>query len=108
VLVVVLVAAASVPVAAAPVPVVVVVVSVVVLVAVLAAVLAASVPVLVAVPAPEVLGVLLVSELPLQAARDATRAMLAPARAKFLRFNIRSIRLLLIPDEFVPLTALSD
>jgi len=95
----------SVPVlgAAAPVPVPVVTVSVVVVVAVVAAV---SVLVEV-VPAPEVLGVLL-SELPLQAAREATRAMLAPARAKFLRFNIRSIRLLLIPDEFVPVTALSD
>jgi len=100
------VAAASVPVAAAPVPVEVVVASVVV--AVLVLVVVASVEVLVAVVAPEVLGVLLVSELPLQAAREATRAMLAPARAKFLRFNIRSIRLLLIPDEFVPLTALSD
>ena len=100
------VAAASVPVAAAPVPVEVVVASGVV--AVLVLVVGASVEVLVAVVAPEVLGVLLVSELPLQAAREATRAMLAPARAKFLRFNIRSIRLLLIPDEFVPLTALSD
>lgn len=105
VVVVVPVPAAS-PGAAAPVPVVVVVVSVVVAVVVL--VEAASVEVPVAVLAPEVLGVLLVSELPLQAAREATRAMLAPARAKFLRFNIRSIRLLLIPDEFVPLTALSD
>jgi hypothetical protein len=99
---------ASAPGAAAPVPVEVVVVSVVVAVAVVALVDAASVDVLVAVPAPEVLGVLLLSPLPLQAAREATRAMLAPARAKFLRFNIRSIRLLLIPDEFVPLTALSD
>jgi len=102
VVVVVVVAAAS---PAGAVPVVVVVVSVVVAVVALVEVLAASVEA--AVLAPEVLGVLL-SPLPLQAAREATRATLAPARAKFLRFNIRSIRLLLIPDEFVPLSALSD
>lgn len=101
-----LVAAASVP-AAGAVP-AAVLVSVVVVVDVEAAVDAAvSVPVAVAVLAPEELGVLL-SPPPLQAAREATRAILAPARAKFLRFNIRSVRLLLIPDEFVPLTALSD
>jgi len=90
---------------AGAVPVVVVVVSVVVAVVALVLVLAASVEA--AVLAPEVLVVPL-SPLPLQAAREATRATLAPARAKFLRFNIRSIRLLLIPDEFVPLSALSD
>ncbi len=107
-MVVVLVAApVSAPGAAAPVPVPVVVVSVVVLVVVLVDA-AVSVDVAVAVLAPEVLGVLPLSPLELQAASEATRAILAPARAKFLRFNIRSIRLLLIPDEFVPLTALSD
>jgi len=103
--VVVVVLAAS-PAGAVPVEVVVVVSVVVAVVAlVLVAVLAASVEA--AVLAPEVLDVPL-SPLPLQAAREATRATLAPARAKFLRFNIRSIRLLLIPDEFVPLSALSD
>jgi len=76
----VLVVAASVPVA------------VVVVVVVVAAVEAASV----AVPVVLVL-VLVVSEPPpLQAAREVTRAKLAPARARFLKVIMRSIRLLLI------------
>ena len=75
--VVVLVVAASVP---------------VVVVVVVAAVDAASV----AVPVVLVV-VLVVSELPpLQAAREVTRAKLAPARARFLKVIMRSIRLLLI------------
>ena len=75
-----LVVAASVPVA------------VVVVVVVVAAVEAASV----AVPVVLVL-VLVVSEPPpLQAAREVTRAKLAPARARFLKVIMRSIRLLLI------------
>ncbi len=75
--VVVLVVAASVP---------------VVVVVVVAAVEAASV----AVPVVLVV-VLVVSELPpLQAAREVTRAKLAPARARFLKVIMRSIRLLLI------------
>jgi hypothetical protein len=80
----VLVVAASVPVA------------VVVVVVVVAAVEAASVAASVAVPVVLVV-VLLVSELPpLQAAREVTRAKLAPARARFLKVIMRSIRLLLI------------
>lgn len=79
-----LVVAASVPVA------------VVVVVVVVAAVEAASVAASVAVPVVLVV-VLLVSELPpLQAAREVTRAKLAPARARFLKVIMRSIRLLLI------------
>lgn len=64
----------------------------VVVVVVVAAVEAASVAV------PVVLVVVLdVSELPpLQAAREVTRAKLAPARARFLKVIMRSIRLLLI------------
>ncbi len=64
----------------------------VVVVVVVAAVEAASV----AVPVVLVV-VLVVSELPpLQAAREVTRAKLAPARARFLKVIMRSIRLLLI------------
>lgn len=67
-------------------------------------VVAASVPVVVvvvvaaSVPVPVVLVlVLVVSEPPpLQAAREVTRAKLAPARARFLKVIMRSIRLLLI------------
>ena len=63
-----------------------------VVVVVVAAVEAASV----AVPVVLVV-VLVVSELPpLQAAREVTRAKLAPARARFLKVIMRSIRLLLI------------
>lgn len=74
-------------------------------VAVVVLVVAASVPVVVvvvvaaaSVPVPVVLVVVLVvSELPpLQAAREVTRAKLAPARARFLKVIMRSIRLLLI------------
>ncbi|MBP6743679.1 hypothetical protein KA344_00530 [bacterium] len=81
--VVVLVVAASVP---------------VVVVVVVAAVDAASV----AVPVVLVV-VLVVSEPPpLQAAREVTRAKLAPARARFLKVIMRSIRLLLILMSYCP------
>lgn len=82
--------------------------------AVVVLVVAASEPVVVVVVTAASVGVAVVLVVvlvesvvpPLQAAREATRAKLAPARARFLKVIMRSIRLLLILYEILSMSSL--